>query len=131
MNNILKKYFLIGAGVFSFGSVGFYFIYQHLKRRLGKKSISNRDRPQNNNSYTSNYPTSEYSNNSADTSSLIAPNIDERTLLKCLTQLSENVLHSIVMSYDILREDYDREAKSFRNIRYKDFTVELFKAGSN
>lgn len=63
----------------------------------------------------------------------IKPSIDEKKILSILKRISENVLNTIVMTYDLLNEDYDKATQKFKaeKITLQDLNANKFKAGSN
>lgn len=58
--------------------------------------------------------------------------LDATLVKKILSKICENVFSNLVMAYDILREDYDKENKQFKNDEYKikDTSISTFKLES-
>lgn len=142
--NFFKKYILIIGGTFAILPFGFYFLYRYIKKRqskvdqledtisldTSKASININDKKtQNNQTYKEQDANTEIS---PEILNEIKPNVEEKKIQNILIKISENVLNTIIMTYDVLREDYDRATQKFKadKVTLQDLNANKFKAGS-
>ena len=138
-SDYFKKYFFIIGGALSILPISFYYLYRYFNKRksnidLVDETISSdisQDLKENSKSKEKQQSEQDIHVTSA-MANEIKPNITEKTILNILKTISENVLNTIIMTYDVLREDYDRATEKFKaeKVTLQDLNANKFKAAS-
>ena len=138
-SDYFKKYLFIIGGALSILPIGLYYLYRYLNKRKSninvvddtisldiskeiKESSQSKEKKQSEHNL---HVDSAMAND-------IKPNISEKTIQNILKTISENVLNTIIMTYDVLREDYDRATEKFKaeKVTLQDLNANKFKAAS-
>jgi hypothetical protein len=137
--NILKnKVYIIGS-VLAILPIGAYYLYRSLRRKQTVIDTVEETLPLNTSQHTNTkleskeqQPSRSQPEITAEMAEEIKPNINEKTITSILKRISENVLNTIVMTYDLLNEDYDKATQKFKaeKITLQDMNANKFKAGS-
>lgn len=111
---------------------GLYKLYKYLSKNAGKLHITDGD----NNKIEQVHSKNTNTNTNTKSVSIIEPPknlIDEKAFIKALDRICDSVIYNLMIGYEVIREDYDKNMQKFRrqDDRIKDLTSTEFKIGCN